>query len=412
MALPTNTLKTYLTPNEVAEILMVSPVTVRSWAQKGLLIAKVTPGGHRRFLKSDVERFARETGVVQTDAKPSANRILIVNDDAARTAYIRGILENSGVDFAVETAQNGFEAGIKVHTFSPDAVLLNFMFPASESFRICSLIKSEAATRHICVIAITEDMSADNITRILKAGAETFIAEPFNPQDLLGLLSHTAGLKKPAQKGQAGAPGLLKPLDEEADDFHDTLFFSLTRLVETRNSAWNSHDSARLIQLTDIFGRSLGRLSPEELKALRNACILHDIGNLGIPDSILLKPEPLTEEEWTIMRSHTLIGAQMCSHLKNMELTVPIIRSHHERWDGSGYPDGLKGEAIPYLARVFQFVDIFDALSSPRPYKPALPFEEVIGVIRQEIDNGWLDPVLGAAFLKLLNTEISTFMGY
>ncbi|MGR8979206.1 MAG: HD domain-containing phosphohydrolase [Gammaproteobacteria bacterium] len=404
MSLRTNSTKTYLTPNEVAELLMVSPVTVRSWAQKGLLVAKVTPGGHRRFLKSDVERFARESGVTQDDARQSVTRVLIADGDLSMTAYIRGILENSGIDFMIETAQNGFEAGVKVHNFAPSVVLLNVMSPEMDGFRICSLIKGDAETRNICVIAVTEKMGAENLTRIQKAGAETFLATPFSAQDLLGILSHTAGIKKVME-------GERKSLDTESDDA-ETLHSFLTHLAESKDCARGHHDSVRLTKLADVFGRSLGRLSPEDLQALRNACTLHDIGNLGIPDSILLKPEALTEEEWTIMRSHTLIGAQLCSGLKDMALTVPIIRSHHERWNGSGYPDGLKGEAIPYLARVFQLVDIFDTLSSPRPYKPALPFEEVMGIIRQEIANGWLDPDLGSAFLELLSSEISSVVGY
>lgn len=161
--------------------------------------------------------------------------------------------------------------------------------------------------------------------------------------------------------------------------------------------------------MVDIFGRSLGCLSEEELLALQKACLLHDIGNLGIPDSVLGKPAPLTEEEWILIRSHTLIGSRLCSGMKGMALTVQIIRSHHEHWNGSGYPDGLTGDAIPFLARVFQFADIFEALSSPRPYKPALSFEESINIIRQEILDGWLDPKLGAVFLELLETRPQDF---
>ncbi|MFZ2169691.1 MAG: HD domain-containing phosphohydrolase, partial [Methylococcaceae bacterium] len=253
------------------------------------------------------------------------------------------------------------------------------------------------------------DVSPATVSRILEAGAETFIAKPFNPQDLLGILSHTAGIKQilppDAPTGTAGESG--QPANDS--DNSETLLFSLTRLVEAKNSYTGHHDAARLAKRVDIFGRSLGRLNPEELLALRNACVLHDIGNLGIPDSILLKPGPLTEEEWTVMRSHTVIGAQLCSDLKGMALTVAIIRSHHERWDGSGYPDGLKGETIPYLARVFQLADIFDALSAARPYKPALAFDEVISIMHQEIVRGWLDPELGAVFLDLLKTRPQDF---
>ena len=404
-----DTNKAYLTPNEVAELLMVSPITVRSWAQKGLLIAKVTPGGHRRFLKSDVERFMRESGVTQADVKSSTTRILIVDDDPLMITYIHDILEDSGLDFMTETAQNGFEVGVKIHAFAPEVVLLNFMRPDIDGFGICSLIKGDAATRHICVIAITEDVSPANVNRMLETGAETFIAKPFTPQDLMGILSHTTGVKQ-------SLPGVRTvDLTTEPKRFvnksvkSEKLLFSLTRLAEAKNSYTGLQDATRLEKNVDIFGRSLGRLSPEELQALHNACVLHDIGNLGIPDSILLNPGPLTEEEWTVMRNHTVIGAQLCSDLKGMALTVPIIRSHHERWDGSGYPDGLKGEAIPFLARVFQFVDIFDALLSKRPYKPALSFDEVISIIRQEIVKGWLDPELGAIFLDLLKTRQQDF---
>jgi len=408
MATLNDTNKDYLMPNEVAQLLMVSPITVRSWAKKGLLIAKVTPGGHRRFLKGDVERFMRENGITHADVKSSATRILIVDDDPLMITYIHDIIEDSSLDFMAETAQNDFEAGVKIHTFAPDVVLLNFMRPDIDGFGICSLIKGDAA-RHICVIAITEDVSPENVNRMLETGAETFIAKPFTPQDLMWILTHTAGVKqnllgvRTDDLTNETKRGVKKAVKSEK------LISSLARLTEAKNSYTGHPEAARLAKKVDIFGRSLGHLSSEELQALHNAGVLHDIGNLVIPDSILLKPGPLTEEERTVMHSHTVIGAQLCSDLNGMALTVPIIRSHHERWDGSGYPDGLKGEAIPFLARVFQFVDIFNALLSKRPYKPALSFEEVISVIRQEIVKGWLDPDLGAVFLDLLNTRQQDF---
>ncbi|POZ50809.1 HD domain-containing phosphohydrolase [Methylovulum psychrotolerans] len=396
--------KIYLTPNEVAELLMVSPVTVRSWAQKGVLVAKVTPGGHRRFLKSDVENFVRDSGVAYVEAKPSVSRILIVDNDPLMMTYVYDILNGSGLGFVLATAQNGFEAGAKMYAFAPDVVLVNVMLPDGDAFLITSQIKKDLATRHISVIAITADTATESIARILAAGAETFLAKPFSPQDLLGLLSHTASVSKTGRGGAAKTDQKPSAKLSEAE----SLLFSLKRLVETKNNYIGHHDATRLKAMVGIFGRSLG-FSPEQLQALHNACVLHDIGNLGIPDSILLKPAPLTEEEWTVMRSHTVIGAQLCASLKEMESTVQIIRSHHERWNGSGYPDGLKGEAIPLLARAFQIVDIFDALTSPRPYKPALDFAAVIDIIKQEIAEGWLDPQLGRIFLELLETRPQDF---
>jgi putative two-component system response regulator len=150
-----------------------------------------------------------------------------------------------------------------------------------------------------------------------------------------------------------------------------------------------------------VFGEALG-LERTQLEALRRGGVLHDIGKLGIPDSILLKPDALNDAEWAIMRQHTDIGAHLCESLATMRDVVPIIRHHHERWDGGGYPDGLRGEAIPMLARVFQVIDIYDALVSPRPYKRAFTREEIVAVLRDETAQGWRDPALKAAFLAIL----------
>ena len=409
MATRNDTNKDYLTPNEVAELLMVSPITVRTWARKGLLVAKVTPGGHRRFLKRDVERFARESGATQVNVEPSAARVLIVDDDPVMTTCVNYILEDSGMSFVTEVAQSGFEAGAKIHTFLPDIVLLDLMLPDFDGFRVCAFIKENPATRHIRVIAITGDASAENITRILEAGAEACLAKPINPHTLLKSLGQAAGIKQNLPDSRLDSSNTAKQPASELDN-SDTLLFSLVRMAEAKNSYIGHRDATRLSKMMDIFGGFLGYLGSKELLALSNACVLHDIGNLGIPDSILLKPAPLSEDEWAVMRSHTVMGAELCSDLKGMELTVPIIRSHHERWDGSGYPDGLKADAIPFLARVFQLVDIFDALTSSRPYKPAFSLEDASDIIRQNIGNGWLDPNLGAAFLELLNKSPQDFM--
>jgi putative two-component system response regulator len=150
-----------------------------------------------------------------------------------------------------------------------------------------------------------------------------------------------------------------------------------------------------------VLGQALG-LGEDYLIALRRGGILHDIGKLGIADSILLKPGKLTDEEWLIMRRHPEIGACLVKDLKSMQLTLPIIRHHHERWNGTGYPDGLAGKDIPLLARIFQIADIYDALLNTRPYKPAIPLEQVILMLQEEADKGWCDPELTAVFIDIL----------
>jgi putative two-component system response regulator len=141
--------------------------------------------------------------------------------------------------------------------------------------------------------------------------------------------------------------------------------------------------------------------------ALYRGGYLHDVGKVGIPDSILFKPGPLSPEEWVTMRSHTTRGEEICRHMNSLNPVLPIIRHHHERWDGSGYPDGLKGEQIPQLARIIQIVDIYDALANPRPYKRAFTPQEALAVIQEETDRGWRDPHMVKVFVNLHRTLLS-----
>jgi putative two-component system response regulator len=189
-------------------------------------------------------------------------------------------------------------------------------------------------------------------------------------------------------------------------DSAESMLFALARMVEAKDGNTGDHCS-RLSHNGVVLGKALG-LGADELMALRRGGVLHDIGKLGIPDSILLKPGKLTEAEWVIMRQHVDIGARLVEGLKSMRLTVPIIRHHHERWDGSGYPDGLRGEEIPLLARVFQMVDIYDALAHARPYKPAMERLQVIEVLEAEAARGWRDPALTAIFLEIVKTHPET----
>jgi putative two-component system response regulator len=148
------------------------------------------------------------------------------------------------------------------------------------------------------------------------------------------------------------------------------------------------------------------------LLSLYRGGYLHDIGKVGIPDSILFKPDKLNEEEWAVMRTHTIRGVDICRHLKSLAPVMPIIRYHHERWDGSGYPHGLRGEEIPLLARVLQTADIYDALTSPRPYKEAYSAAKALRLLREETDRGWRDPEVVELFFALHQDVISKAVDY
>lgn len=188
--------KDYYTPNEVAQLFMVSPVTVRQWAQKGLLNAALTAGGHRRFLRQELLRFADQRGLSLTWAVQGKARILIVEDDVQVAALLHELLRGHADIDAIETAANGFEAGRKVHSFEPSLMLLDLMMPGMDGFAVCKTLKQDPSTRHIRVVAMTGYPRADNIERILDAGAEICLAKPLDTDRLLELI-------RPAAAGDA-----------------------------------------------------------------------------------------------------------------------------------------------------------------------------------------------------------------
>lgn len=180
--------KPYLTPNEVAELLMVSPVTVRQWAQKGLLKAETTPGGHRRFMRSEVERFAGRHGRVSELTAEKPVRILIVDDDVQFTGFLVELFSTYPGKFVVETARDGFDAGIKVQTFQPCIILLDLMMPDLNGVDVCRLLKQNPATRNIRIIAITGYKTQENVDAIINAGAEACLAKPINSNLLMNAI--------------------------------------------------------------------------------------------------------------------------------------------------------------------------------------------------------------------------------
>jgi putative two-component system response regulator len=180
----------------------------------------------------------------------------------------------------------------------------------------------------------------------------------------------------------------------------ETILFALAQAVEQRDTATGSH-CQRLASLSMLLGQTLG-LPPEELTALYRGGFLHDIGKISVPDAILFKNAALTEQEWAIMRKHPLKGEEICRPMKSLRPVLPIIRNHHERWDGSGYPDGLEKQQIPLLARILQIVDIYDALINARPYKIALSPQDAVEIIQEEVRKGWRDPEVVHAFIAIL----------
>jgi putative two-component system response regulator len=183
----------------------------------------------------------------------------------------------------------------------------------------------------------------------------------------------------------------------------EVVLFALARSIEAKDPYTAGHCD-RLENIAVRLGERIA-LAEEQTVALRRGCIVHDIGKVAIPDAILLKRTPLTEEEWEVMRQHTVIGERICAPLKTFRLVLPIIRNHHEKFNGTGYPDGLAGEEIPLTARVMQLADVYDALVTERPYKQALSSEQALRIMEEEVAKGWWDARLFAEFRALLSEE-------
>ncbi len=317
-------------------------------------------------------------------------RVLVVDDEDMQRGLIRETLEAySGPEdrYDVVEARNGIEAMDILGRQAFDAVLLDKRMPGMDGDQLCKRIRSELGLRLLPVIMITGTNAQEELARSFASGVNDFIHKPYSPTELRARL-----------KGSLATKRLTDQLDSA-----ENLLFALARTVEAKDASTGNHCS-RLMHLSGVFGRAL-RLSERDLAALRRGAILHDIGKLCIPDSILLKAGPLTDEEWGIMRTHAVIGGHLCAGLNSMRDVIPIIVHHHERWDGSGYPDGLAGEDIPFLARVFQILDIYDAMVSARPYKEPMDTRRIIAALEAEAEKGWRDPALVKAFLELLRAD-------
>ncbi|WP_374509861.1 HD domain-containing phosphohydrolase [Niveibacterium sp.] len=315
--------------------------------------------------------------------------LLVVDDDPLARAVASDCLDEVGI--RVTECADGAAALNQLGAQHFDAMLLDRHMPGLSGDEVCRRIRRDLGDAMLPILMLTGDSGSQDLAAALDAGATDFIRKPFDPVEL---------------HARVRAAVEHKRLTDQLDNA-ESMLFALARMVEAKDENTGDHCS-RLAHNSVEFGRALG-LAEADLQALRRGGVLHDIGKLGIPDAILMKPAKLTDDEWRVMRQHTLIGARLCSPLKSMARTVPIIRSHHERWDGSGYPDGLAGEAIPLLARVFQIVDIYDALAYARPYKAALPQAEVLRILSEEGARGWRDPALLAVFLDLVARDPDAF---
>ncbi len=311
-------------------------------------------------------------------------KVLVVDDHPSSRMTAVALLSVEG--YEVLEADSGPKALKRVVEGNPDLILLDVMMPGMDGFEVCRRLKEDEQTRLIPVVFITA--LNDRRSRIMgiEAGGDDFLTKPF---DRLELAARVKSLVR------------QKRLNEDLDHAEQVLF-SIARAVESRDPNTGDH-CERLVDMGKAFGEYI-QLSRAEVRNLMWGGYLHDIGKVGIPDGVLLKKGKFTPEEREIMNDHVLIGEKICKPLRTMRGVIPIIRHHHERWDGSGYPDGLMGEEIPYLAQVFQIIDIYDALTSERPYKQAFSPTEALDIIVQETERGWRNPKLVEQFTEFIQT--------
>jgi putative two-component system response regulator len=273
--------------------------------------------------------------------------------------------------------------------FNPDVVLLDGEMPHLTGFEVCHRLKQDPETRLTPVVLVTGlNTDADRL-RGIEAGADDILHKPFQPRELLARVRALAELKR-------FTDGL---------DRVEAVLVTMARCVEGRDPDTHGH-CERLATYASRLGARL-KLERADITALRLGGIVHDIGKVAVPDAILYKPGPLTDDEWVVMRKHPVEGERICTGLAAFRRVLPIIRHHHEKLDGSGYPDGLRGEEIPMTARVLQMVDVYDALTSKRPYKVAFAPERALEIIKGEVDRGWRDPKVYTEFQTMVVEDLA-----
>ena len=350
-------------------------------ARNALANAKVK-GGNRALVCKPSKKAVSTT----------KNRVLVVDDEELNLKLFEAFLKSLGYD--VITATSGLKALSIIEKTEIDLVLLDVMMPELDGFKVCRTLKSREDTRLIPVILVTALHDLDAKVKGIKAGADDFISKPPNKIEL------TTRIKSLLR---------TRNLNKNLTSIENVLI-SLANAVEAKDSYTQGHIE-RVSYMALEVGKHL-EISEEDIEALRMGCILHDVGKISVPRSVLSKPGKLNEKEWEMLKMHPVTGYRICLPLKKtLGAALSVIRYHHEKLDGTGYPDGLSGDEIPLLARIAAIVDIYDALTTERPYRKALPRESALKVMLKEAAKSKLDDKVLREFIRITESGKQIFQG-
>ncbi len=307
--------------------------------------------------------------------------ILIIDGEEISRRLLRAMLKVAR--YRILEASRPAEALALLERERVDLILIDLVMPEMDGAELCRRIRCKRGARLIPILMVTSVGGSEHEIQGIAAGADEFLMKPLHPE-----------VVRTRVRAMLRNKAAIDSLEEV-----ETILFALAQAVEARDSYTSGH-CERLAAYSVALGRALG-LEESALTALYRGGYLHDIGKIAIPDAILHKRGRLTEAEWAIMRQHPVKGEEICRPLKSVASVLPIIRHHHERWDGSGYPDGLAGEDIPLVARILQIADIYDALTTARSYKPALTPGEAFQAMEEEARRGWRDFELLSLFREI-----------
>jgi putative two-component system response regulator len=320
------------------------------------------------------------------DTKPeSRDLILVVDDSEQNVQLLDAYLSAAGYD--VLSALSGQEALDKLDgACKPDLIILDIMMPGINGYEVCRRIKASHETHRIPVMMLTALHDLEDKVKGFEAGSDEFLSKPVEKMELL--IRVKALLR-------------TKHLNEDLESARDVIY-TLALAIEANDPYTRGH-SERVADYAGKLARRMG-LSENQAGIIRNAGILHDVGKIGISETILQKPGPLTDQELVSVQDHPMIGEKICKPLRSANTLLKIIRHHQERFDGAGYPDGLQSEGIPIEARIIAVADAYDAMTSPRPYRPPMPRRQAMDILKREAGDQW-DPEVVKEFLEMLAEE-------